>query len=67
MRINCGADLTSRKQRLENWHRWFAWHPMVMPSGDLVWLEWIERKITYGYDHGPVADHREIPEEISTR
>jgi hypothetical protein len=30
----------------EEWHRWFAWHP-VKAGGGLVWLEWIERRRCY--------------------
>ena len=34
-------DMTP-KQRVE-WHRWFAWHPVMAGSG-LVWLRTLERK-----------------------
>jgi hypothetical protein len=30
-------------QRAE-WHRWFAWHPVVLPDGRLPWLRWLERR-----------------------
>ena len=31
------------------WHRWFAWHPVVIekhPNGSMtkVWLQWVLRK-----------------------
>jgi hypothetical protein len=25
------------------WHRWFAWHPVRLPRGRIVWLRWVER------------------------
>ncbi len=31
---------------LSQWHRWFAWHPIVTDCGRLIWLETVERKIT---------------------
>src|SRR5215210_9421586 len=30
----------------EEWHRWFAWHP-VEAGDSLVWLKWIERRRCY--------------------
>lgn len=34
------------------WKRWFAWHP-VQPGNrnEWVWLEWVERKRCYTFDH----------------
>lgn len=32
--------------RLQNWHQWFAWHPVTIGS-NIVWLERVERKGTY--------------------
>lgn len=35
------------------WHKWFAWHPVVIEN-DCVWLETVERRIDYGiYDDFP--------------
>jgi hypothetical protein len=34
--------------RLEQWHRWFAWHP-VRIGEELLWLESVER---LGKSHG---------------
>lgn len=44
-----------KKQRLEAWHRWFAWHPARVHNEYLVWLEMIERKGEYGF-HSRGAD-----------
>lgn len=30
-------------ERLENWHRWFAWHP-VWDEECGYWLEYVDRK-----------------------
>ena len=27
-----------------DWHSWFAWRPVRLQSGELVWLEWVERR-----------------------
>lgn len=38
---------------LEEWHRWFAWHPCKAEMADgrnaLIVLEPVERKGVYGY------------------
>lgn len=34
----------------QDWHKWFAWHP-VSVGNEAVWLEVIERKVSYSiYD-----------------
>jgi hypothetical protein len=39
------------KQDRTKWHQWFAWHPVWIPTtgdgGRWVWLETMERRITY--------------------
>ena len=30
------------------WHRWYAWHPVKLESGQCAWLETVERKY---WDH----------------
>lgn len=48
MKFNCGPDPVTRwfrkKERLEKWHLWFAWHPVRLHEGDCRWLEFVERK-----------------------
>ncbi len=39
----------ARIQRRRLWHKWFAWHPVCLSSGIMVWLEQIERR--GGFDH----------------
>ena len=33
-----------KEARLSEWHRWFAWRPVVTTSRDLRWLEIVERR-----------------------
>lgn len=50
MKFNCGEHPKVRRKRLEAWHLWFAWHPVQMPDGDCVWLEYVGRQGDYsGY------------------
>lgn len=28
------------------WHRWFAWRPVILNDGRLAWLRWLERRVT---------------------
>jgi hypothetical protein len=35
----------------EDWHKWFAWRPVVV-DGRWVWLETVERKLTYPHSIG---------------
>lgn len=30
--------------RIDEWHRYFAWHPVITLEGWFVWLETVERK-----------------------
>lgn len=41
MRFKCGKDYN----KLQQWHRWFAWHPVRL-NGECVWLETVERRMT---------------------
>jgi len=44
--------LTSRAKQRSVWHRWFAWHPVIVSVKDevdhWVWLERLERKWSDG-------------------
>lgn len=33
-----------RVHRLMRWHRWFAWYPVRVCEGCLVWLQFVERR-----------------------
>lgn len=52
---------------IEQWRRWFAWHPVVITvgpeEGAIVWLRHIERRATYldwSMLPGMFYDYREI-------
>lgn len=47
MKFNCGPTWAEKKEAKEQWHPWFAWHPVRIGSGDCRWLETIERKGEY--------------------
>lgn len=34
------------------WHRWFAWRPVGLRSGQLAWLCFVERAWRETYDNG---------------
>jgi len=46
----------SKIDRLERWHKWFAWHPISIEHADgsesKIWFETVDRKGTQhgGYD-----------------
>lgn len=37
---------TEKRQRLETWHKWFAWLP-VYTNNHCVWLEYVGRRFHY--------------------
>ena len=69
-----GETWLSKKRRLENWHKWFAWFPVtvgyVVVDGKIrrvkVWWEHVERKGKYYEwlcdDDGWTWEYREIPD-----
>jgi len=34
----------------KEWHRWFAWHPVVVPHVGMIWLEPVQRRMHSGYN-----------------
>lgn len=50
MRFDCNG--LARRAKREQWHHWFAWHPVTVQGGHCHWLELVERKIEYcaGFD-----------------
>jgi hypothetical protein len=38
-----------RRKRNRGWHRWFAWHPISVGDGVIVWLETVERQLRGEY------------------
>jgi hypothetical protein len=47
MRLNFKFWSDYRAKRY-SWHRWFAWRPVRIGGIDLVWLEIVERRLSYG-------------------
>lgn len=69
MRIKCGKtkeEIKAKVDRLNKWHRWFAWYPMSVERGRCVWLETIERKCDLsghnGYNFGNEYRFPEVKE-----
>ena len=50
-----------KDERLQQWHRWFAWHP-VWSEGTGYWLCHLERKAKWEW-HYRVFEYREIGSE----
>lgn len=44
MKFNCGPSRAEKHDAKEKWHKWFAWRPVRVASGDCRWLETLERK-----------------------
>ena len=40
--------LKKRKDKRADWHRYFAWHPVLI-EGEHYWMQMVERKVTYNY------------------
>ena len=45
----------------EEWHSWFAWHPIVIDT-QVVWLERVQRQLLSGVFDDVVAYYRLLPE-----
>lgn len=50
-----GETWESKVKRLEDWHKWFAWYPVIVDFIEVegkertvkVWLDYVERKGQY--------------------
>jgi hypothetical protein len=51
MRFSKEKEIAKKKPE---WQRWFAWHPVTIETQNnlktTVWLEYVERKGTIGYN-----------------
>lgn len=36
-------------ERLQEWHFWFAWHPVRLDDNEVRWMEIVGRKAIYYY------------------
>jgi hypothetical protein len=55
--------LDPKQDTREQWHRWFAWRPVRLRSGNgrfgpVVWLEWIERRLEFFAGFGGIHEVR---------
>ena len=46
MKFNCGL---TKNEKLQSWHKWFAWYPVRISKNDCRWLETVYRKGTMVY------------------
>lgn len=64
MRLNCGKSRLQRRREhiyaTEVWHKWFAWLPIRVKPEECVWLEHVERKISYWYGESYHTEYREM-------
>lgn len=51
MIVDSAQHKAERIRKLENWHRRFAWLPVVTQDGDTVWLCFVERRLKGGEAH----------------
>ena len=47
MKFDCGPTWAEKRERLKNWHPFFAIWPRRVGSRDCRCFEWIERKGTF--------------------
>ena len=63
MKLIKAIPLEEIKKR-QNWHKYFAWYPVRTIIGSLVWLEMVERRISYsGYSRVVIKEYRELNEK----
>ncbi len=50
------AEYEKRRKAKTKWHKWYAWHPVMLESGRYIWLTLLWRRLKYVrcYD-GPVT------------
>ena len=44
------------------WHKWFSWHPVYVENHEMVWLQWVERRIGYSWPR-PCPVYYRLPEK----
>ena len=61
LKINKFATWEEEMAYQDNWHPWFAWHPVCVGNSKLVWLESIERRCTLRTcEYGDSFEYREV-------
>lgn len=47
----------ARRLNLTYWHRWFAWHVVMLDNGRFVWLQFVHRRLECGVNYdGPYTN-----------
>lgn len=59
--LNSYQRKCARIDRIENWHRWFAWYPVRVSTWERAWLETVERKGTWWAQLGWTFEYLAIP------
>ena len=58
MRFDCGPTRHELCVARENWHRWWAWHPVRLgDTHECVWLGWVQRRGEITYATQPDWEH----------
>ena len=50
MRFNCKTrehKIEEKRQQVQSWHQWFAWHPIRLGPHECMWCEVVWRKGTW--------------------
>jgi len=45
---------------LSNWHVWFAWHPVLLETGQRAWLERTQRRRTFVCEVGATYQYHRL-------
>jgi hypothetical protein len=71
MKFDCGKTREEKRDKLTNWHKWYAWYPVRIGSHNCRWLEYVERKLTYvecGWDYYTNREYRTLEDgELARR
>lgn len=51
--------------RIESWHKWFAWYPVRISTLERAWLETVERKGTWFSQLGWSFEYRSAPTPVT--
>jgi hypothetical protein len=39
----------TKRRNLREWHRWFAWRPVLLVDGRTAWLEIVDRRLVFAH------------------
>ena len=59
MKFDCGASAEqkweAKKNKLKEWHKWFAWYPVRVCHNECRWLEWVHRRGEYLFNRQSIT------------